>query len=144
MAVRAFGVMFVFLALAWFVSGSRPAPPGVDLGDFTPLPFDRLPRPGADGGPRRVVLRGYMMPLSVDASGRVTEFTLNGFGDMCAFGLPPDPSQWVHVRMREARPVPFAGHVPVDVYGTLEVGPRVEGRRLTLYRLQGEHVSSAP
>jgi hypothetical protein len=54
--------------------------------------------------------------------GNISRFALNGFRDMCSFGMPTSPRDWILVRMKDGRRARYGGHVPVRVYGRLEVG----------------------
>jgi len=83
---------------------------------------------------KQVFLKGFMLPLDLDASG-VTKFMLNAALDMCYFGAPVRLNDWVMVTMTGTRKAKFT-HLPTAVWGTLEVGEEVRnGRTVSIYRL---------
>jgi len=83
---------------------------------------------------KQVYLKGFMLPLDLDASG-VTKFMLNAALDMCYFGAPVRLNDWVMVTMTGTRKAKFT-HLPTAVWGTLDVGEEVRnGRTVSIYRL---------
>ncbi len=88
---------------------------------------------------RQVSVSGFMLPLDFDGQG-VTEFLLNANYDMCYFGAPTRPNDFIVVRMRDGRRTRFV-HTPVIVFGTLEVGEERRGDRVvSLYRMTGDAI----
>lgn len=88
---------------------------------------------------RKVSVSGFMLPLDFNGHG-VTEFLLNASYDMCYFGAPTRPNDFVVVRMRDGRRTRFV-HTPIVVAGTLEVGEeRQNGRVVSLYRMTGDGI----
>lgn len=89
-----------------------------------------------------VYLKGFMLPLDLDASG-VSRFMLNASLDMCYFGAPVRLNDWVMVTMRGGQKAKFT-HLPTAVWGVLEVGEEVRnGRTVSLYRLAAVDAKSA-
>lgn len=90
----------------------------------------------------RVAVSGFMLPVRYDNG--VQEFLLNANLDMCYFGAPTLPHQFVVVTMTGGRGTPVV-HTPVDVYGTLHVKEERRGDRIvSLYRMQGEAIYVRP
>ncbi len=82
-----------------------------------------------------------MLPLDFNGDG-VSEFLLNASYDMCYFGAPTLPHQFVVVRMSGGRRTRFV-HTPVAVYGTLRVHEeRRNGRVVSLYQMDGEAIAT--
>lgn len=89
----------------------------------------------------RIAISGFMMPLNADLEG-ATEFVLNGSFDMCGFGGPVSINQWAMVKYVGKGKVPYT-HLPLMVFGTLEVGEEYKENRLySLYRLKADAVST--
>lgn len=90
-----------------------------------------------------VAITGFMLPLDVNEEG-VRSFLLNANLDMCYFGAPTRPNEFVVVTMTGGRRAPFV-HTPVTVFGTLSVREeRREGRVTSLYALDGDSLSLRP
>lgn len=88
-----------------------------------------------------VSIRGYMIPLAVDARG-VHAFVLSSSIDSCHFGLVGGMNEWVDVRLAADARVPAAGLSPVTVFGTLDVGEQVQNGAVTsIYRMQAEFLA---
>ncbi len=93
-----------------------------------------LPTVLLDAHHQTVALRGFMLPLEGDQNG-VTVFMMNGSYDMCFFGAPVRPNDWVLVHMRPGVRIPF-GHLPITVVGRFEVGvDAADGRLTSFYRI---------
>ena len=87
---------------------------------------------------KRVGIEGFMMPLDYD-NGTLSEFVLNGSYDMCAYGAPSNLNEWILVRMAGGKRTRFTGHIPVSVFGTLEVKEEMrDGRVVRIYRLTAD------
>ena len=90
---------------------------------------------------KRVSITGFMMPINANPEG-ATEFVLNGNYDMCGFGGPVMINQWAMVKFTGKGKVPYT-HLPLTVFGTLEVGEEhKDGRLYSLYRLKADAVST--
>ncbi len=90
---------------------------------------------------KKVSITGFMMPINANPEG-ATEFVLNGNYDMCGFGGPVMINQWAMVKFTGKGKVPYT-HLPLTVFGTLEVGEEYkEGRLYNLYRLKADAVST--
>lgn len=88
---------------------------------------------------RKVSVMGFMLPLDFDGRG-VGEFILNASYDMCYYGAPTTPNQFVAVRMTERRRVPFV-HTPLIVFGTFKIRPeRRAGRLVGLYYIDADRI----
>jgi uncharacterized protein len=119
--------------LAGFDYGAPPdADPSRPVSDTIPPGIQRL-----DG--RSVGVVGFMLPLDFNGQG-VTEFLLNASYDMCFYGAPTMPNQFIVVTMKDARRTRFV-HTPIVVFGTLRVAPeRRNGRIVSLYRLEADGI----
>jgi hypothetical protein len=87
---------------------------------------------------RKVAIDGFMIPFDIDSQGNISRFALNGFRDMCSYGMPTSPRDWILVRMKDGRRARYGGHIPVKAYGRLEVG--FDRSTKSLYRLEGDDV----
>jgi hypothetical protein len=122
-----------FDLLSGFDYGAPPdGDPARPVADTIPPAIQRL-----DG--QRVGVVGFMLPLDFNGEG-VTEFILNASYDMCYFGAPTTPNQFIVVTMKDARRTRFV-HTPIVVFGTLRVAPeRRNGRIVGLYRLEADGI----
>jgi hypothetical protein len=122
-----------FDVLAGFNYGSPPdAKTPLSVDDVIPTAVQQL-----DG--QRVGIVGFMLPLDFNGEG-VTEFLLNASYDMCYFGAPTLPNQFVVVTMKDDRRTRFV-HTPIVVFGTLRVRPEHrDGRVVSLYRLEADGI----
>jgi hypothetical protein len=90
---------------------------------------------------KAIAITGFMMPLNANLEG-TTEFVLNGNYDMCGFGGPVMVNEWAMVKFVGKGKVPYT-HLPMTVFGTLEVGEEhKEGRLYSLYRIKADAVST--
>ena len=117
--------------------------------DFTPPPEGAAIKPGSvaqipskvqalDG--KRVRLTGFMLPTKVER-GLVREFLLLRNPMSCCYGIPPQPNEWVVVKMKGDGTAPIMDR-PLNFYGTLHVGELYDGNTFAgLYRLDGERMS---
>lgn len=88
---------------------------------------------------RRIAVGGFMLPVDYDGAG-VTEFLLNASYDMCYFGAPTLPNQFIVVKMRDGRRTQFV-HTPVVAFGTLTIKEeRRGGRVVSLYHMEAEAI----
>jgi hypothetical protein len=131
---------------------------------FLPLTFDdlanyayRMPPAGAAGRPtnqipkrildldgKKVGIRGFMIPIKV-AGEDVREFVLVRNQFVCCFGVVPLMNEWLHIKMVEGHPCPYAVDIPITVFGTLRVGEVWEqGAVMSLYRMDGLQVLEPP
>ncbi len=110
-----------------------------------PDPLDPSSKPQPDQVPakvkalngRHVAIRGFMLPSDLDQDG-VSLFMLNANIDMCYFGAPVRPNDWVMVRMKPGQKARFT-HSGLVVSGRLEVGEEIKnGRVLSLYRMEAD------
>lgn len=89
----------------------------------------------------RVFIKGFMLPLESTEAG-VTTFILNAQLDMCYFGAPTRPNDFVMIRMKAGEAARFT-HRAVAVWGRLQVSAVVaDGRITTLYRMDDAEASS--
>lgn len=137
------------------------------LGDYTAVGFDKLSSfryevpddtvkstPGADPDQqiptlvrafnnRRVSLKGFMLPLKVEA-GMVTEMLILRDQSACCFGATPKINEWVSVKMAGGGVKPIMDQA-VTLYGTLRVGAmRENGYIVGIYQLDGEKMQGPP
>lgn len=132
-------------------------PPGVTLVGFGDLAGAAMPDPGARAAqgdylkavPRsilqlenqRVLIQGFMIP-TVTADHRVKEFLLVRNQASCCFGLPPQVSEVLEVRM-SGRPAEPLMDRTVNVIGQFHVQEHWAGPYLgSLYQLEGDSVTS--
>lgn len=88
---------------------------------------------------RKISIVGFMLPLDFDGQG-VGEFVLNASYDMCYFGAPTTPNQFIAVRMTERRRGPVV-HTPLMVMGTMKIRPeRRNGKVVGLYYLDADWI----
>lgn len=123
-----------FNLLSSFPYGEAPGadPSVVPVSEVVPQEVQRL-----DG--QRVGVGGFMLPLDFNGQG-VSEFVLNASYDMCYFGAPTAPNQFVVVKMKNARRTRFV-HTPIIVFGTLTLVPeRRDGRLVSLYRMEADSI----
>lgn len=126
-----------FGVLAGFEYGDPPGPAGVSRTGRTrqQIPPDVQRLSGT-----RIGVTGFMLPLDYDSSG-VTKFILNANYDMCYYGAPTRPNDFVVVTMRGGRRTQFV-HTPVIVYGTLRIDDNRRGdRRVSLYHMDGDAIA---
>jgi len=90
---------------------------------------------------KKVAINGFMMPIDQNQEGS-KEFVLNGAFDMCGFGGPVTINQWVVVKYIGGGRVPYT-HMPMSVFGELEVGEEYkDGRLFSIYRMKAKAVST--
>ncbi len=93
---------------------------------------------------KEVVIQGYMMPIDFEDGG-TNEFVLTRIIPSCFYCQPPQLNDWVEVKIKDAKRVPYVPDGPILVYGKLEVGEKFEdGFVVSLYRLTGMKVEKAP
>ncbi len=81
-----------------------------------------------------VVLTGFMLPVRMDGSGKVTEFLLVSDPMVCCYGAVPRVNEWVTVKL--AKPAEALMDVPLKFAGRLQVGPVLDnGYLTTIYEL---------
>jgi len=135
-----------------------------DLREYLDLSFDKLAsyvyefadigkKPEKDQIPqsikkldgRKVVIKGFMIPLKTEEE-HVTEFVLLRNQGACCFGVVPRINEWIHVRMAPNRKAPYALDIPLTVFGTLEVGEVYDddGILMSLYRMEADRVVEPP
>jgi hypothetical protein len=132
-------------------------PPGVTLVGFGELAGAALPEPGARAGRgdylkavpksvlqlegQRVLIQGFMIP-TVTADHRVKEFLLVRNQASCCFGMPPQISEVLEVRMAAEPAEPLMDRT-VNVIGQFHVQEHWAGPYLgSLYQLEGDSVTS--
>jgi hypothetical protein len=117
-------------------------PPGLAEAETRRRPDPIPPQVLALDG-RQVAVAGFMLPLDYDGTG-VSEFLLNASYDMCYFGAPTRPNDFIVVRMSGGRRTEFV-HTPIVVFGTLTVREeRSRGRVVSLYTMEAEGVGFIP
>jgi len=92
---------------------------------------------------KRVSLKGFMLPLKVEA-GMVTEMLILRDQSACCFGATPKINEWVSVKMIGGGVKPIMDQA-VTLYGTLKVGAmRENGYIVGIYQLDGEKMQGPP
>lgn len=88
---------------------------------------------------RNVALKGFMLPLKVEA-GLVTEMLIMRDQSMCCYGTVPKINEWVSIKMTE-KGVKAIMDQPVTIFGKLSVGEmRENGYLVGIYAMEGERM----
>jgi hypothetical protein len=96
---------------------------------------------GLDG--KKVVIRGFMLPLKVEVE-KATEFLIMRNQGACCFGTMPKMNELVSVITKGKGVEPIMDQ-PVSITGTLHVGTlRDNGYVVGLYRMDGEKMVDDP
>jgi hypothetical protein len=104
-------------------------------------PKDQFPPAIKSLNEKPIALRGFMLPLKIDA-GLVTEMLIMKDQSMCCFGSTPKINEWVSVKMA-AKGVKPVMDQPVTVFGKLKVGEmRENGYLVGIYELAGDKMES--
>lgn len=125
-----------FARLSGFYYGDPPGLEGLAgaVRSPDPIPPDILALDGT-----KVAVIGFMLPIDHDGVG-VSEFLLNASYDMCYYGAPTRPNEFVVVRMSGGRRTEFV-HTPIVVFGTLKVREeKARGQVVSLYEMEAEGV----
>jgi hypothetical protein len=86
---------------------------------------------------KRVSLKGFMLPLKVEA-GLVTELLIMRDQSMCCYGTVPKINEWVSVKMTSKGVKPVMDQ-PITLTGKLKVGAiRENGYLVGIYQMDGE------
>ena len=86
---------------------------------------------------KEVSVRGYMLPMNYH-EGLATDFLILRNQSMCCYGVIPNITEWVNVRMIGKGVKPIMDQ-PVTVSGTFHVGDvRENGSLVGIYRLDAE------
>jgi hypothetical protein len=92
---------------------------------------------------KKVVIRGFMLPLKVEVE-KATEFLLMRNQGACCFGTMPKMTELVSVITKGKGVEPILDQ-PVSIIGTLHVGTlRDNGYVVGLYRMDGEKMVDDP
>ncbi|MBE2216348.1 MAG: DUF3299 domain-containing protein [Opitutaceae bacterium] len=93
---------------------------------------------------QNVRVRGFVMPLTLNAAGRVESCVVVRNTMICCYGVTPEPNEWIVVSFRD--PVPrMPENVPLFFYGRLQVGETYENGEFSgLYRLECVAASPRP
>ena len=88
---------------------------------------------------KAVSLRGYMLPLNF-RGGLATDFLILRNQSMCCYGVIPNITEWVNVRMIGKGVKPIMDQ-PVTVSGRFHVGDvRENGSLVGIYRLEADEL----
>ena len=83
---------------------------------------------------QKVVVRGFMLPMKMEGT-LTTEFLLVANSMLCCYGVVPPMNQWLTVKMTKGG-LPPQQDVPIEIFGTLRVQPRIEnGALAAIYHL---------
>lgn len=86
---------------------------------------------------KQVVISGYMMPIDFEDGG-TNEFVLTRQVPSCFYCVPPQLNDWVEVKMKDGKRVPYVPDGLVELYGVIEVGEMKEdGFVVNMYRMTG-------
>jgi len=101
---------------------------------------DQIPESVKAYDQKRIALKGFMLPLRVEA-GHVTELLMMRDQSVCCFGAVPKINEWVSVKMVGQGVKPIMDQA-VTLFGTLHVGEmRENGYLVGIYRMDGERMS---
>ena len=99
----------------------------------------QIPKAVRDYDQKRISLKGFMLPLKVEA-GKVTEMLIMRDQSMCCYGAVPKINEWVSVKMVGSGVKPIMDQA-ITLYGKLFVGEmRENGYLVGIYRIDGERV----
>jgi len=87
----------------------------------------------------RIRLPGFIVPLEVDAAGKITEFLLVPYVGACIHVPPPPPNQIVYVRIRPAM-APASEYAAFWITGQIKVATSRSTLAATAYTLQADRV----
>jgi hypothetical protein len=119
-----------------------PPPPVHDylLGEIGPAAQQQASfavNPALEG--ERIRLPGFIVPLEVDAAGKITEFLLVPYVGACIHVPPPPPNQIVYVRIRPAM-APASEYAAFWITGQIKVATSRSTLAATAYTLQADRV----
>lgn len=113
-----------------------------DEPDPTRLAQNKIPEEIKAMSGKKISITGFMLPIENDENGRVSQFNLNGNYDMCFYGAPVMMNQWIGVKMKPGKTVPFS-HKEVTIYGSLEIGEeKKDGVVVSIYRMEPDVVAT--
>jgi hypothetical protein len=93
---------------------------------------------------KKVVITGYMMPIDFEDGG-TNEFVLTRVIPSCFYCQPPQLNDWVEVKIKDGKRVPYVPDGPVNAFGTIQIGEVVEdGFVVALYRMTATKAPLAP
>ena len=87
----------------------------------------------------RIRLPGFIVPLEVDAAGKVTEFLLVPYVGACIHVPPPPPNQIVYVRIHPAM-APASEYAAFWITGQIKVVASRSALAATAYTLEADRV----
>lgn len=124
-----------FSLLAGFTYASRPTDAAPDDSWRR-----RVPPPVLRYSGQKVSVEGFMLPIEGTEAG-ISRFLLTASFDMCAYGAPTRPNDFIVVTMKDGRLAPFI-HTPIVAFGVLTVQEQQRnGRVASLYQMESDGVS---
>ena len=113
--------------------------PVEDVAHSKALLEERIPDTVKELSGKEIVVDGFMLPLTVGADGKVSEFYLFRHMESCCFGGSPLPTDFIHIFMDEGESA-WAGHAYefIRVQGDLDVGVETDqyDTVTSIYRLK--------
>jgi hypothetical protein len=104
---------------------------------------DKIPATVQAFDKKAVALKGFMLPLKVEA-GLVTELLILRDQTMCCYGAVPKINEWVSVKMAGKGVKPIMDQ-PITLVGRLHVGEvRENGYLIGIYTMDGERIANPP
>jgi hypothetical protein len=104
---------------------------------------NQLPEAIRELNDKEIAIEGFMLPLDLDKD-KVDSLLLFANRNGCCFGLFPAINGMVHVSMKEGCSTKYFRDIPVRVYGTLEVGEKIDDDgSISLYRMKANKVEVA-
>lgn len=93
---------------------------------------------------QKISIAGYMIPIDFRKGG-TNEFILVKIVPSCFFCQQPMPNEWIEVKVKDGRRVPYSGDNPITVTGVIDIGSRYEDDIfLSLYRMEADDVKEMP
>lgn len=104
----------------------------------------QIPEPIRKLHKKKVAIAGYMIPIDFRKGG-TNEFILVKIVPSCFFCQQPFPNEWIDVKVKDGKRVPYEGDNPITVAGVIEVGAKYEKDVfLNLYRMEAHVVEVHP
>jgi hypothetical protein len=89
---------------------------------------------------KKVALQGYMIPVDFEQGG-TNDFLLVQVVPTCYFCQQPQPNEWVEVKTKDGKRIPYSGDDTIILTGTLDVGAKYKGGYfLSLFRMEADGV----
>ncbi len=93
---------------------------------------------------KKIVIEGYMIPISVD-KGKVTSFILSRYFASCCFGQMPEMNEWIEVEVEGDSGIDYLPYGAVVCQGAFSVGEVLDdyGYVRSLFRMKATTVKES-